>query len=153
MIGLDAPTRVTSGGGKLFFDDDQQTPDTQVVTFDFPGTTMVWEHRVWSKTGMEGDAFGMRIYGEKGTLVFDKNGWHVQDGDEASDKASDFEQQHKRNFLDCIKDQNGPTRTLRRATRAHGSATSATSPTASAASSGSTPRRRRSRTTRRRMGC
>ena len=79
-----------------------------MVTFDFPGTTMVWEHRVWSKTGMEGDSFGMRIYGEKGTLVFDKNGWHVQDGDEASDKASDFEQQHKRNFLDCIKDHKRP---------------------------------------------
>ncbi len=108
VIGLDAPTRVTSGGGKLFFDDDQQTPDTQVVTFDFPGTTMVWEHRVWSKTGLEGDSFGMRIYGEKGTLVFDKDGWHVQDGEDASDKASEFEQAHKRNFLDCIKSGKRP---------------------------------------------
>ena len=91
VVGLDAPVRVTSGGGKLFYDDDQQTPDTQVVTFDFPGTTVVWEHRIWSKTGMEGDAFGMRVYGEKGTLVFDKDGWHVQDGDAASDKAADVE--------------------------------------------------------------
>jgi predicted dehydrogenase len=108
VIGLDAPLRVTSGGGKLFFDDDQQTPDTQVVTFDFPGTTMLWEHRVWSKTGMEGEPFGMRVYGEKGTMVFDKDGWHIQDGETASDKASEFEQAHKRNFLDCIKDKKRP---------------------------------------------
>jgi predicted dehydrogenase len=108
VVGLDAPLRVTSGGGKLFYDDDQQTPDTQVVTFDFPDTTVVWEHRVWSKTGMEGDAFGMRIYGEKGTLVFDKDGWRVQDGDAASEKASDFERPHRRNFLDCIKDKKRP---------------------------------------------
>jgi len=108
VIGLDAPTRVTAGGGKLFFDDDQQTPDTMAVAFDFPGTTVVWEHRVWSKTGMEGDSFGMRVYGEKGTLVFDKDGWHVQDGEAASDKAAEFEQAHKRNFLDCIKDGKTP---------------------------------------------
>ena len=108
VVGLDAPVRVTSGGGKLFYDDDQQTADTQVVTFDFPGTTVVWEHRVWSKTGMEGDAFGMRVYGEKGTLVFDKDGWRVQDGDAASDKAADVEAAHKRDFLDRIKDGKRP---------------------------------------------
>ena len=108
VIGLDAPTRVTAGGGMNFFDDDQQTPDTMAVTFDFPGTTLVWEHRVWSKTGMEGDSFGMRIYGEKGTLVFDKDGWHVQDGEAASDKTSEFEQAHKRDFLDRIKDGKPP---------------------------------------------
>jgi predicted dehydrogenase len=108
LCGLDAPRRVTAGGGKLFYDDDQQTPDTMVVTFDFPGTTLVWEHRVWSKTGMEGDPFGVRIYGEKGTLVFDKDGWHVADGVEASDKAADLEPPHLRNFLDCVKDKKRP---------------------------------------------
>ncbi len=133
VIGLDAPTRVTSGGGKLFFDDDQQTPDTQVVAFDFPGTTLAWEHRIWSKTGMEGDAFGMRIYGEKGTLVFDKDGWHVQDGDAASDKASELEQAHDATSSTASRTRSGPTRTLKRATRARACATSATSPTASAA--------------------
>ena len=133
VIGLDAPTRVTSGGGKLFFDDDQQTPDTQVVAFDFPGTTLAWEHRIWSKTGMEGDAFGMRIYGEKGTLVFDKDGWHVQDGDAASDKASELERPHKRNFLDCIKDKKRPNADIEEGHKRRACATSATSPTASAA--------------------
>src|SRR5262249_58458341 len=36
VLGLDAPTRITCGGGKYFYDDDQETPDTQIATFDFP---------------------------------------------------------------------------------------------------------------------
>ena len=82
VLGLDAPARVTSGGGKLFYDDDQQTPDTQVVAFDFPGTTLVVGAPHLVEDRLEGDAFGIALYGEKGTLVFDKKGWHVQDGAE-----------------------------------------------------------------------
>jgi predicted dehydrogenase len=108
VLGLDAPLRVTSGGGKYFYDDDQQTPDTQVVTYDFDNTCLVWEHRIWSKTGFEGESFGVVLYGEKGTLIFDKKGWHVVDGVEASDKASDLERPHLRNFLDCVKDGKRP---------------------------------------------
>jgi len=107
-LGLDAPTRVTSGGGKFYYDDDQETPDTQVATFDFPGCTVVWEHRIWSKTGFAGEPWGIALYGEKGTLVFDKKGWHVEDGVEASDKAADVEKPHLRNFLDCLKDGKRP---------------------------------------------
>src|SRR5207302_8122772 len=54
LLPLEAPTRISAGGGVLFYDDDRETPDTQVATFDFPGTTVVWEHRIWSKTGAEG---------------------------------------------------------------------------------------------------
>ena len=108
LLGLDAPRAISCGGGKLFYDDDQQTPDTMVVAFDFPGTTVVWEHRIWSKTGVEGEPFGVMLYGEKGTLVFDKKGWHVQDGIEASDKAGESEKPHLRNFLDCLRERKRP---------------------------------------------
>ena len=102
VLGLDAPLRVVAGGGKFFYDDDQQTPDTLLATFDFPATSVLWEHRIWSKTGVQGDPFGVILYGEKGTLVFDKNGWHVEDGIEAKEKAADPERPHLRNFLDCV---------------------------------------------------
>src|SRR5262249_4869529 len=107
-LGLDAPQRITAGGGKYFYDDDQQTPDTMVVTFDFPGTALVWEHRIWSKTGFACETFGTGLYGEKGTLVFDKKGWHVEDGVKASDKGTDREEAHLRNFLDCVRDHKRP---------------------------------------------
>ncbi len=110
VLGLDAPTRVTSAGGIHFYDDDRETPDTQVATFDFPGCTLVWEHRIWAKTGLEGEPFGIALHGEKGTLVFTAKGWHVKDGSvEASEKAVGAEAaQHVRNFLACVRDGKTP---------------------------------------------
>jgi hypothetical protein len=103
MMDLDAPRRVSCGGGKHFYDDDQQTPDTQVAVFDFPHTCLIWEHRIWSRTGLGGESWGVSLYGEKGTLLFDKNGWHVEDGVEASDKTGEMERAHLQNFLDCVR--------------------------------------------------
>jgi predicted dehydrogenase len=108
VLGLDAPRRVSCGGGKYFYDDDQQTPDTQVVTYDFGHTCLVWEHRIWSRTGAEGEPWGVELYGEKGTLLFDGKGWHVFDGVTASDKTGEMERAHQRNFLDCIKEHKKP---------------------------------------------
>jgi predicted dehydrogenase len=108
-LGVDYPVRVASTGGKFFYDDDQETPDTQVASFDFPHCNITWEHRIWSKTGMAGESWGVALFGEKGTLVFDKNGWHVIDGVEASDKAGgDMDGRHQRNFLECIRSSQRP---------------------------------------------
>jgi hypothetical protein len=97
MVDLDAPLRVTAGGGLLFYDDDQKTPDTMVVSFDFAKTCVVWEHRIWSRTGIEGgESWGVTMYGEKGTLVFNSKGWHVIDGGNDSEKAVEMEKPHWR---------------------------------------------------------
>jgi predicted dehydrogenase len=42
-LGVDAPRRVTFGGGRYHFEDDQETPDTGVVTFDFGKCLATWE--------------------------------------------------------------------------------------------------------------
>lgn len=110
VLDLDAPTRVTSSGGKHFYDDDQETPDTQLAAFDFPGCTLVWEHRIWAKTGLEGEPFGVALHGEKGTLVFDSKGWHVKDGVEASHKEiGGLMATHVKDFLDRIGDGKTPS--------------------------------------------
>jgi predicted dehydrogenase len=108
LLGLDAPVRVTSGGGKFYYDDDQQTPDTQVTTFDFPSCSVVWEHRIWAKTGLRNKGFGIELVGEKGTLVSDGGSWHVENGPEVSDKGPDPQRAHLRNFLDCIRSGKRP---------------------------------------------
>jgi predicted dehydrogenase len=109
VLDLDAPTRVTGSGGKYFYDDDQETPDTQLAAFDFPGCTLVWEHRIWAKTGLEGEPFGVALHGEKGTLIFDSKGWHVRDGVEASHKeAGGLMATHVKDFLDRIRDGKTP---------------------------------------------
>jgi predicted dehydrogenase len=106
VLGLDAPERISCAGGKYFYDDDQQTPDTIVATFDFPGTCVTWEHRLWSKT--RGEDGWITLYGEKGTMIFDSKGWHVIDGVEASEKATEIERPHLRNFIDCVKSGKKP---------------------------------------------
>jgi predicted dehydrogenase len=108
VLGLDAPRSISCGGGKLFYDDDQKTPDTQIAVFDFPGTTVIWEHRIWSKTGVQGEPFGVILYGEKGTLVFDRKGWHVEEGVTASDEASEPQRPHLLNFLYSIRAHKRP---------------------------------------------
>ena len=50
-----------------------------MATFDFPGTTVVWEQRIWSKTRGVGEGSDLVLYGEKGTMIFDSKGWHVID--------------------------------------------------------------------------
>ncbi|HEY1187000.1 MAG TPA: Gfo/Idh/MocA family oxidoreductase [Gemmata sp.] len=104
VLQLDAPTRVSSMGGKYVFDDDQETPDTQTATFDFPGCTVVWEHRVWEKNGPEKMSFGVILHGEKGTLLFDSAGWHVRDGADIKEpNGPDMVKAHQKNFIDAVR--------------------------------------------------
>lgn len=109
VLDLDAPERVTCGGGKFFYDDDQQTPDTQIATFEFPKTCVVWEQRIWAKTGNEGQGWGVAIHGEKGVMLFNDRSWRIVDGPEASDKSPDLEKPHLGSFLDCIKTGGRPS--------------------------------------------
>ena len=53
-LGVDAPLTVSSNGGKFFFDDDQETPDTQIATWEFPHCCLVCEHRIWSDHPTDG---------------------------------------------------------------------------------------------------
>lgn len=103
ILNLDAPTRVSSGGGVLFYEDDHITPDTQVAVYEFPTTTMIWEHRIWSRTGVEGESWGVCLYGERGTLTFHRKGWTVTNGIDAFDRDSPTDEPHYRNFLDCVR--------------------------------------------------
>jgi predicted dehydrogenase len=67
-LDLGYPTHVSSGGGKIHFDDDMETPDTQIVSFDYPDVLVTWEHRMWSPHGLDGRRFGMTFYGDQATL-------------------------------------------------------------------------------------
>lgn len=108
LLNVDAPQRVTCGGGKFFYEDDQETPDTQIATFDFANCSVTWEHRIWAKTGVRNQSFGVELVGEKGTFVFDSKGWRVENGPEGQAKTSEVERPHLRNFLECIKSGKRP---------------------------------------------
>lgn len=81
-LGVDAyPARITSSGGKLYFDDDQQFPDTQVAVFDYPGQggfgqrrQLTFEMRIWSTNYPHNADTGCEFYGTKGQMMFSKRG-------------------------------------------------------------------------------
>ena len=112
-LGAQAPLAVVSGGGKYVFDDDQEVPDTQVVTFEFPNACLVWEHRMWSKHGTEKLTFGIAFYGEKATLSLDAKGYRIEDPDSPgkpieSEPSTGTATSHIQNFLDCVKSREKP---------------------------------------------
>ena len=108
-LGVDAPLAVSSGGGKYLFDDDQEVPDTQITTWEFPDACLVWEHRMWSNHPAEGSSFGIAFYGDKGTLILGGKSWHIEEGDGSRGKPGpDGQQQHVQNFLDCVKSREKP---------------------------------------------
>jgi predicted dehydrogenase len=105
-LGVDCPRRVTAGGGRYHFDDDQETPDTHVVTFDFGDKAISWEGRSCQRHGYEGSMFGAAFYGDQGTLVIDGSGYKVfdaQDKEAGKVPGSGSDAPHLQNFLDGIR--------------------------------------------------
>ena len=68
-LGVEYPIRVSSTGGRYHFTDDQETPDTNNVTFDFPDRkTITWEG-LSCQTAPGGPPFEVLFYGDKGSLT------------------------------------------------------------------------------------
>jgi predicted dehydrogenase len=103
---VDFPRCVTSAGGRYHFDDDQETPDTQMATFDFGDKAISFEGRSCQKHGLEGSGFGVGFYGDKGTLISDGAGYRLFDADDNEIEkvpGSGGDAPHLQNFLDCIR--------------------------------------------------
>ena len=115
-LGVDWPESASGMGGKIFFDDDQQTPDTMNVTFRYGSKALIWEMRIWSPYPMAGQANGVAVYGTDGSVhigrwdrrwgykLYDTKGNLVEHND-ADDEGDD----HMRDFLDCVRSRKLPT--------------------------------------------
>jgi predicted dehydrogenase len=68
---VDYPIKVSSNGGRYRYQDDWETPDTQVINLDFrEGVSMTWEGRSCNGKSIEGSGAGVIFYGEKGSMLF-----------------------------------------------------------------------------------
>ncbi|HZY82133.1 MAG TPA: Gfo/Idh/MocA family oxidoreductase [Cyclobacteriaceae bacterium] len=69
-LGVGLPKRVTSGGGRFAYKDDWETPDTQVITYEFDNNTSIsWEGRSCNQFDETKGGRGTIFYGDKGTLI------------------------------------------------------------------------------------
>ncbi len=118
-LGVGAPRRVSGMGRKLFFDDDQQTPDTMNITFEFEGgKALLFEMRIWNPYGLEGQDNGVAVYGTEGSVqigrwakqswgfrIYDRSGKLAHDETDGQDGP---ELHHFRNFFACVRDRTRP---------------------------------------------
>ena len=83
VLGVTWPARVSSNGGRCFFKDDWETPDTETISWGFPeGKTLIWESHSYRDFPIEGRVCGILVYGDKGTamlggedyIIYDKKG-------------------------------------------------------------------------------
>ena len=106
-LGVEYPVRVTSSGGKYRYpEDDQETPDTSVVSFDFGGSTISWEQRSWADRTPLDSPHEILFYGEKGSLgieggsytIFDLKGQEINKG-----AGHGGNRAHLENFVNAIR--------------------------------------------------
>ena len=103
-LGVKYPTRISAMGGHYMFDDDQETPNTMVATFDFEEAgrkkLLVFEVRHWMSNNEAGigeraeaqagaaaeqpQAIGNIWYGSKGYMATGRGGWRTFMGKEGA---------------------------------------------------------------------
>ncbi len=78
------PGRITALGDKLYFDDDQEWPDTLYCGFEYDPPDggrkrqLIYEQRIWSPYVQEGHENGCAWYGTEGMIVGGKaRGWQI----------------------------------------------------------------------------
>ncbi len=112
------PSRVVALGGKYFFDDDQQFPDTQQVVYEYPTAhdgrpkQLVFEQRIWSPYKLHGYENGAAFFGTNGYLILGHSHGYQLYGQrdklvESVDGSPNL-LDHHRNFIDCVRNGGRP---------------------------------------------
>jgi predicted dehydrogenase len=119
-LGRGLPKSAVSTGGKYLYKDDQETPNTQIATFDYGDAEIVFEVR-GLLTGGEAQLHGTRegfvgniFLGDKGYMVLDHAGFEIYLGEEKTkgesmqavrERGGDTVP-HMQNFLKAVKSRN-----------------------------------------------
>jgi predicted dehydrogenase len=104
-LGVNYPKRVTCNGGRYHFDDDQETPDTTLASYDFGHVGATWDGSSCHPRPGERLSF-VTIYAEGGSFTNEGGGYKFFDLkgkviDEANGPGG--EKIHIENFFDTIR--------------------------------------------------
>lgn len=118
---LEYPTEVSSTGGRYYYQDDWQFPDTQVVNLEYNKEKLItWEGRSTNNKTIDDQTVGCAFYGSEGVIVigsgntykvYDNNNKLIKDvtsemGFRAGDTVNptqSLDSYHFSNFLDAIR--------------------------------------------------
>jgi len=111
---LRMPRKISGTGGKWYFDDAQEWPDTMQVTYEYPGTpprVLTYEMRIWSPYPYLGEAEGSAVFGDQGYIVLGNRGWraYTRGGKLVKEHGGDSDATpHVQDFINCIKTRKRP---------------------------------------------
>lgn len=109
------PKAVSAHGGKYYFDDAQEWPDTLMVTYDYAGYVLTYELRIWTPYRMHGESEGAAVYGDQGYVTVGHEGFRAFDakGNQvAEEKSGHNDIGHAQNFIDCMRSRGRPVADL-----------------------------------------
>ncbi len=103
------PSAVAASGGKFYFDDAQEWPDTLIVTWDYPGAVLMYEMRIWSRPPLHDETEGAAIHGENGYVIIANTRWRTYDAKgkqvaSGSGVNQEDDIRHKRDLFRAIRD-------------------------------------------------
>jgi predicted dehydrogenase len=105
-LGVDFPVRVTSSGGRYRYQDDQQTPDTHVVHFEFADRKSIcWEGLSCNQLP-RGQGADVIFLGENGSLVINGGNYTIYDNSRREVRTvtgSGGDNVHLDNFLAAVR--------------------------------------------------
>jgi len=108
-LGVDFPKVACVSGGQLWYDDDHQTPDTQMCVFEYEGKQLIFEMRLWTPYKLEGHDNGNIFYGTKGRLEIGRRGCHYTIDGKTEKLEGGGGKGIRGNFIQCVKD-NSPSK-------------------------------------------
>jgi predicted dehydrogenase len=113
-LGEAMPRSVVALGGKYWFQDDTETPDTMQVTLEYPGLLASWEHRSNNTEATTSRLMGATFHGTRGTLYVDRTLYRLtpEKGSGLAPaemkRVTDPHPLHWANFLDCVRSRQRP---------------------------------------------
>ena len=121
MPPLYMPSKISAFGGKWYFDDLQEWPDTLQATYQFaatdtaPGRLLSYEMKIWAPYKYYDETEGVVLYGDKGYMIIGNRRWRAFDPSNriiAQDGGQNDGVSHIRNFLDCMRSRDKPNADL-----------------------------------------
>jgi predicted dehydrogenase len=99
------PNSVMSLGGRFGYEDDGQTPNTELSFFDYGDAQLIFEVRGLKTGPYKGADIGNIVYGSEGYVVFTANYGKAAAFDNAGNRIVDFAGggNHFSNFLDAVR--------------------------------------------------
>jgi predicted dehydrogenase len=109
------PVSIAAQGGKMYVNDNTETPDTMLVTYRYPGFIGSYESRTANDYPIYNNTYGTSFHGTKATLMVNRGGYWIFPNEKGANPVEETNKElsamnvpHWKNFLECIRTREKP---------------------------------------------